>query len=31
MALQGPFIVVADSPAPDLVEALRAAESFSDR
>jgi len=25
MALQGPFVVVADSPAPDLVEALRAA------
>ena len=28
MALQGPFIVVADSPAPDLVEALRAAGAF---
>jgi hypothetical protein len=25
MALQGPFVVVADSPAPDVVEALRAA------
>jgi hypothetical protein len=25
MALQGPFVVVADSPAPDIVEALRAA------
>ena len=25
MALQGPFVVVAESPAPDLVEALRAA------
>ena len=28
MALQGPFVVVADSPAPDLVEALRAAGAF---
>ncbi len=28
MALQGPFIVVADSPAPDVVEALRAAGAF---
>jgi hypothetical protein len=25
MPLQGPFVVVADSPAPDVVEALRAA------
>jgi hypothetical protein len=28
MALQGPFAVVADSPAPDVVEALRAAGAF---
>jgi hypothetical protein len=28
MPLQGPFIVVADSPAPDVVEALRAAGAF---
>jgi hypothetical protein len=28
MALQGPFVVVADSPAPDVVEALRAAGGF---
>jgi hypothetical protein len=28
MALQGPFVVVADSPAPDLAEALRAAGAF---
>jgi hypothetical protein len=28
MALQGPFLVVADSPAPDIVEALRAAGAF---
>jgi hypothetical protein len=28
MALQGPFLVVADSPAPDVVEALRAAGAF---
>src|SRR5258705_12140565 len=28
MALQGPFVVVAESPAPDLVEALRAAGAF---
>jgi|SRR5579883_2502706 hypothetical protein len=28
MALQGPFIVVADSPAPDVVEALRTAGAF---
>jgi hypothetical protein len=28
MALQGPFVVVADSPAPDVVEALRAAGAF---
>jgi hypothetical protein len=28
MALQGPFVVVADSPAPDVVEALRKAGAF---
>src|SRR5271169_926647 len=28
MPLQGPFVVVADSPAPDVVEALRAAGAF---
>jgi hypothetical protein len=28
MALQGPFVIVADSPAPDVVEALRAAGAF---
>jgi hypothetical protein len=28
MALQGPFVVVADNPAPDIVEALRAAGAF---
>ena len=28
MALQGPFVVVTDSPAPDLLEALRAAGAF---
>ena len=28
MALQGPFLVVSDSPAPDVVEALRAAGAF---
>jgi hypothetical protein len=28
MALQGPFVVVADSPAPDVVEALQAAGAF---
>jgi hypothetical protein len=28
MALQGPFVVVADSPAPDVVEALRTAGAF---
>jgi len=28
MALQGPFVVVADGPAPDVVEALRAAGAF---
>jgi len=28
MSLQGPFVVVADSPAPDVVEALRAAGAF---
>jgi hypothetical protein len=28
MALQGPLVVVADSPAPDIVEALRAAGAF---
>jgi hypothetical protein len=28
MALQGPFVVVADSPAPDVVEALRVAGAF---
>ena len=28
MALQGPFVVVADSPAPQVVEALRAAGAF---
>src|SRR6202790_3857731 len=28
MALQGPFAVVADSPAPDVIEALRAAGAF---
>jgi len=28
MALQGPFAVIADSPAPDVVEALRAAGAF---
>ena len=28
MALQGPFVVVADSPAPDVVDALRAAGAF---
>jgi hypothetical protein len=28
MALQGPFVVVADSPAPDIVEALREAGAF---
>jgi hypothetical protein len=28
MALQGPFVVVADSPTPDVVEALRAAGAF---
>jgi hypothetical protein len=28
MALQGPFVVVADSPAPDVAEALRAAGAF---
>ena len=28
MALQGPFVVVADSPAPDIVEALQAAGAF---
>jgi hypothetical protein len=28
MALQGPFVVVADSPAPDIVEALRTAGAF---
>lgn len=28
MPLQGPFVVIADSPAPDVVEALRAAGAF---
>ena len=28
MALQGPFAVIADSPAPDVVEALRAGGAF---
>ena len=28
MALQGPFAVIADSPAPDVVDALRAAGAF---
>jgi hypothetical protein len=28
MALQGPFVVVADAPAPDVVEVLRAAGAF---
>jgi hypothetical protein len=28
MALQGPFVVIADSPAPEIVEALRAAGAF---
>src|SRR5258708_14390595 len=28
MALQGPFVVVADSPTPDVVEALNAAGAF---
>ena len=28
MALQGPFVVVADNPVPDVVEALRAAGAF---
>ena len=28
MPLQGPFVVVADSPAADLVEALRTAGAF---
>jgi len=28
MALQGPFVVVADNPAPEIVEALRAAGAF---
>jgi hypothetical protein len=28
MALQGPFAVIADSPAPDIVEALRASGAF---
>ncbi|MGB6542468.1 MAG: GGDEF domain-containing protein, partial [Xanthobacteraceae bacterium] len=28
MALQGPFLVVADTPAPDVLEALRAAGAF---
>jgi len=28
MALQGPFVVVADSPAPDVVDALRSAGAF---
>jgi hypothetical protein len=28
MALQGPFVVVADNPAPDIAEALRAAGAF---
>ncbi len=28
MALQGPFAVIADSPAPDVIEALRAAGAF---
>jgi hypothetical protein len=28
MALQGPFAVIADSPAPDIVEALRAAGAY---
>jgi hypothetical protein len=28
MALQGPFVVIADSPAPDVVAALRAAGAF---
>jgi GGDEF domain-containing protein len=28
MALQGPFVVVADSPAPDVVDVLRAAGAF---
>ena len=28
MALQGPFLVVADNPAPDVVDALRAAGAF---
>lgn len=28
MALQGPFVVIADSPAPDIVEALRTAGAF---
>jgi GGDEF domain-containing protein len=28
MALQGPFVVVADTPAPDVIEALRAAGAF---
>ena len=28
MALQGPFVVVADNPVPDIVEALRAAGAF---
>jgi hypothetical protein len=28
MALQGPFVVVADNPAPDVVEALQTAGAF---
>jgi|GEM_PF-185313 hypothetical protein len=28
MALQGPFVVIADSPAPDIAEALRAAGAY---
>ena len=28
MALQGPFAVIADTPAPDVVDALRAAGGF---
>jgi hypothetical protein len=28
MALQGPFVVIADTPAPDVVDALRAGGAF---
>src|ERR1700740_2792702 len=28
MSLQGPFVVIADSPAPDVIDALRAAGGF---